>query len=144
MLIQCGFIWKTPVTVCCVVLCLVVVLLGSSALLHGCGSRVQRSLDVTAPYTFATPAGGIYSTLPAQIRLQSEDNATLYYRWQEGKEQQYTGPIRVPEPHTGRHTLYFGPGTLQGARHDRVVSITCWHRQRCMSRSWRWRTRCLG
>ena len=95
----------------CVSRCLrhlfVLLWLGSPVLLQGCGSTTPHPPDVTVPYTFVMPAGGIYSTFPAQIRLWSEEGATIYYRWQEGKERHYTAPIRVPEPHTGRHTLYY-------------------------------------
>lgn len=76
-------------------------------LLQGCGSTTQHPPDVMAPSVFALPAGGIYQAFPAQIRLWSEEGTTIYYRWQEGKEQHYTSPIRVPESHTGRHTLYY-------------------------------------
>jgi hypothetical protein len=85
---------------------LLVVLLCSIGLAQGCRSPEQQTPDVTPPHTFAIPAGGIYHTLPAEIRLQTAA-ATLYYRWQDGKEQQYTAPIRVPEATTGRLTLHY-------------------------------------
>jgi hypothetical protein len=63
--------------------------------------------DVTPPHVVAVPGGGIYQTLPTQIHLQTEAGATLYYRWQDGQEQQYTGPLRVPTPTTAHLTLHY-------------------------------------
>lgn len=89
-------------------LCHWLVLLCCSALLTpGCRAPAPSAPDVTPPRTFAAPAGGIYRAFPAQIQLLTEAGAKLFYRWQDETEQQYTGPIRVPESASGQLTLYF-------------------------------------
>ena len=87
--------------------CIVVLLLYCGVLSQGCRSPEQHAPDVTPPHVVAVPGGGIYQTLPTQIHLLSEAGATLYYRWQDGQEQQYTGPIRVPQRPTEHLTLYY-------------------------------------
>jgi hypothetical protein len=82
-------------------------LLCSAVLSQGCQPPEPHTPDVTPPRTFAVPAGGIYRTFPTQIQLLTEAGARLFYRWQDGQEQQYTGPVRVPESTTGSLTLHY-------------------------------------
>ncbi|MEW5761307.1 MAG: PKD domain-containing protein, partial [Candidatus Thermoplasmatota archaeon] len=60
-----------------------------------------------------------YTKLP-KITLSSEENAKIYYQWDEGKENVYTSPII---PMEGNHTLYYYSIDEAGNKEEKISRI---------------------
>jgi hypothetical protein len=107
-----GSKWQQSVTG----LGLLALLLGPGLFLYGCSTAEPNLRDVIPPHTVAVPAGGVYRTLPARIRLLVEAGAVVYYRWQGQDERRYAGPIQVPEAATRHLILTFWAQDAAGNR----------------------------
>lgn len=96
----------------------VVILISLTCLqwVSGCRSVEPQTLDVFAPTVHAHPAGGVYQTLPATITLTSEADATILYRWDNGKTTRYTTPLTVPATESSHRTLFIWAEDTAGNR----------------------------